>query len=224
MFLPLWRIQRNSQQVAAGKFPPVCLSHKGSVWRVRNRNHPAIFSSESIKDGLMFPLSFWTHHELNPQPELVCGPKCAQCWGARGALLPWAHSLNWNVSLVSLLSECWRSKANTPVMSRCTFMTLCSTEAPSTHAHTIKKASNQGHQGLSLRFSDCWVISSQCQPFFPTPSAKRKWRDDLPALLHSSLPEKTNRNTLWPACWPTAHEQLKQATAGVYFRMSYLNW
>lgn len=80
--------------------------------------------------------------------------------------------------------------------------------------------SNQGHQVLSQGLVTFGKFSGHSAFFFPP----LHHGEEMKGWSLRSLPEKTNRNILWPACWPTAQERLKQAAAAVYFRMSYLNW
>lgn len=117
-------------------------------------------------------------------------------------------------------AESWHSKANTLRLSHWVLY-----EAKHTPLWIPQTRVTESWARILVTFGK---FSGHFLPFyFPHPyTTKRKWRDDLSlsALFHSSLPEKTNRNILWPSCWPTAQEQLKQAAAGVYFRMRYLNW
>lgn len=208
MFLLLWRILSNTDPAGwSWQITPIC------------NLYPAVCGTETIllsshlKASKMVwcsPLSFWTHHELYPQPKFVCCPNCMRCKDTRSAHLPWAHSLNWIVTLASFLTMSPGKAHTVLLLTYSTCMTLFSTEKPCdtyTQTHTTPNASNQGHQVSGLGFG--WLVGNflvNVSFSFPFSTAKGKWRDDLSVLLHSSLPKKTNRNILWPACWPTAQE------------------
>lgn len=206
-----------SQQGRSRQITPVCNLYP-AVCRRETETIPPL--SSYLKSSKMVWCCFFFAFELTMTsiptlPKFVCCPNCMRCGDARSARLPWAHSLNWIVRLASFLT----ASPGVDVQYR---------KPCDAHAHTHTHHSQCLKPGSpSPWFGFWWLVGNflvNVSLSFPSSAAKRKWRDDLSALLHSSLPEKTNRNILWPACWPAGQRQQQPATSGVYFRMSYLNW
>lgn len=168
------------------------------------------------------PLSFWTHHELYPQPKFVCCPNGMRCRDTRSAHLPWAHSLNWIVRLASFLtirkqthSYCWH-------IIRAWHYAVQKALSHTYHSQCLKPGSPSPWFGV---FGGWWVIFWSMSAFLsppPLPRGNEGMISSLSSTRHS--PKKQTGTFYGPACWPTAQEQQQQATSGVYFRMSYLNW
>lgn len=134
------------------------------------------------------PLSFWTHHELYPQPKFVCCPDCIWCSDTRSAHLPWAHSLNGTVRFASFLTMS-PGKARTLLLltySQCImqYREPCDTYTHA-HTHTTPNASKQG-QVTGLGFGGWWVIFWSMSAVLSSPTLPRG-NEGMISLLSSTL-------------------------------------
>lgn len=160
-----------SRQVGAGK-SHLSLRCKGTVYTTETET---ILLSSHLKSSKMVwcsPLSFWTRHELYPQPKFVCCPDCMRCSDARSDHLPWAHSLNGIARLVSFLTMS-PGKAHTLFLFTCCKCITQYRKPCDTHTHTTPSTSNQGHQVAGLGFGGWWVIFWSMSALLSSPTLPR---------------------------------------------------